>query len=346
MQFIEALTKGYGKDVGVLEYGSPDFNAISKLTGDIFQFSAAKNWNELRDMTDALHDGNSIRPFDEYVKATEPIIGKYNQRWLRTEYNQALSSAQCSARWTEFLQNKKDMPYLQYQAVMDENTRDDHAALNGIIKRIDDPFWDKFYPPNGWGCRCEAIQLSTSKAKETTDDKIHLPAVPAMFRINFGKRGLAFPPGHPYYNQIPDSEWDKLNADTKHAVNKYYENKVLEIAQEMGIKDDDMVLKSENLRSGKLIVTKKSLRVCINHVPGCFKMAVISCIKNIDKWVPVDNPNIGTKRYENSSNGTFEKYNYYTMKLGDSELFINIGVERQTREEKLYAIKTKEDKSK
>ena len=47
--------------------------------------------------------------------------------------------------------------FLQYQAVMDGNIRAEHAALHGVIKCYDDEFLDEYYPPNGWGCRCEAI---------------------------------------------------------------------------------------------------------------------------------------------------------------------------------------------
>ena len=107
-QLMEAMLQGYGKDLESLEYGSADFNAIDKLTNNIYQFSAAKNWNELRDMTDALHDGDRIRTFDEYQTITEPIIGKYNRSWLKTEYSQAIAASQCAARWTEFQGNKKD----------------------------------------------------------------------------------------------------------------------------------------------------------------------------------------------------------------------------------------------
>ena len=52
------------------------------------------------------------------------------------------------------------MPYLEYTAVMDDRTRDEHAALDGHIYPIDDPFWQTFYPPNGFNCRCNVIQHS------------------------------------------------------------------------------------------------------------------------------------------------------------------------------------------
>ncbi len=46
------------------------------------------------------------------------------------------------------------------KVIIDKDTRAEHAALHGVIKRVDSDFWDKYYPPNGWGCRCEVIQLT------------------------------------------------------------------------------------------------------------------------------------------------------------------------------------------
>lgn len=201
--YTEALQHGYGGKLTDIDWNSPDFDTLEKLTQNVYQFAAAKNYHELRDLTDAIRDGDKIRSFEEFREQALPIIGKYNQNWLRTEYNQAIAAAQSGARWNDFLRGKKDMPYLQYQCVMDGNTRPEHAALNGVIKRMDDGFWDKYMPPNGWGCRCEAIQLPGSSYTETADSEIILPAVPEMFQINFGKQGIAFPQGHPYYRRLP-----------------------------------------------------------------------------------------------------------------------------------------------
>ena len=58
-------------------------------------------------------------------------------------------------------------------------------------------------PPNGWGCRCEAVQLPGSSYEETKDENIHPPFVPEMFQVNFGKQGIAFPEGHAYFRRLP-----------------------------------------------------------------------------------------------------------------------------------------------
>ncbi|MGE5581484.1 MAG: phage minor head protein [Bacillota bacterium] len=48
----------------------------------------------------------------------------------------------------------KSRPYWIYDAVNDKRTRLTHLALDGTVRRYDDPFWDTWYPPNGFRCRC------------------------------------------------------------------------------------------------------------------------------------------------------------------------------------------------
>jgi len=198
--YLDGIAKGYGKTLAEVDWDTPDAKTLQKLTENVFQFSASKDFHILSDMTAALKDSNGkLRSFDDFQAEVDKMNVKYNGNWLRTEYNQAVAASQNAARWTDFEKHSKTMPFLQYQAVMDQNTRAEHAALNGVIKRIDSDFWDKYYPPNGWGCRCEVIQLPGKNHKETPDMDIKFTKVDSMFQVNVGKKGVVFPKGHPYF---------------------------------------------------------------------------------------------------------------------------------------------------
>lgn len=247
-EYIAALEHGYGKTLTGVAWDSPDFETLQRLTENVYHFSAAKNWHELHDLTAAMRDGDRLRSFEQFEEEAQRIIGKYNSQWLRTEYNQAVAAAQAGARWNDFSRNADAMPYLRYQCIMDGNTRPEHAALDGVIKRIDDTFWDEYMPPNGWGCRCEAVQLPGSDYHETPDDKIHPPFVPDMFRVNFGKKGVAFPAGHAYFKKMPREEWRKVESKTKNEVLDYYRGRAKRIMPSYGAD----LTEHSNLQTGKL----------------------------------------------------------------------------------------------
>ena len=258
--YMEALQEGYNGRLTDVDWNSPDFDTIQHLTENVYQFAAAKNYHELKDLTAAIADGDRLRSFSEFEEEARRIVGKYNGAWLRTEYNQAVAAAQSGARWNEFARHKQAMPYLQYQCVMDENTRADHAALNGIIKRIDDEFWDRYMPPNGWGCRCEAIQLPGSGYEETKDENIHPPFVPEMFQVNFGKQGIAFPVSHAYFRNMPRNVWRGLEPQVRMEVLRYYQDLALASMPSTG---NDLV-EFSNLQTGKLKRSSKIRERLVN----------------------------------------------------------------------------------
>jgi len=38
-------------------------------------------------------------------------------------------------------------------------------ALDGLVLRADDPWWDRNYPPNGWGCQCYVTGLTEGQVQ-------------------------------------------------------------------------------------------------------------------------------------------------------------------------------------
>lgn len=100
---------------------------------------------------------------DTQGNAKEIELG--SPRRLATIYNVNMRTAYNSGRYAQMMNNVEDYPFWQYVAVMDGRTRPEHAALNGMVFRYDDPFWQTHYPPNGWNCRCRVRALSAERMK-------------------------------------------------------------------------------------------------------------------------------------------------------------------------------------
>lgn len=47
----------------------------------------------------------------------------------------------------------------RYVTAGDDRVRPSHAILDGVTLPKGDKFWNRFYPPNGYNCRCQAIPL-------------------------------------------------------------------------------------------------------------------------------------------------------------------------------------------
>ncbi len=187
-----------------LDFTTPDTEMLARLTSDVWQFSAAKNWQEMHDLTRLPKDKDGkLREWEDFKEAAASVVDKYQTNWMRTEYNFAVAASQSAARWTEFMRDRKTIPNLQYQTVGDDAVRPEHQLLDGIIKQMTDSFWNTHYPPNGYGCRCEAVQSPDGFGHVTPDNKTPFVPIPKLFRTNLAKTGLIFPKGHPYFSGIP-----------------------------------------------------------------------------------------------------------------------------------------------
>lgn len=90
-----------------------------------------------------------------------------------------------------------DRPYGVYSAVMDSHTRATHRAMHGVCRRLDDPFWDTWYPPNGFRCRCSVRTLSQRQV-----DKQNVTVATGSWQ------GLVAAPGEPARQLVPDPGFD------------------------------------------------------------------------------------------------------------------------------------------
>lgn len=102
-----------------------------------------------------------IAGYDKGYLLADPKTGEYfgTPRRLETIYRTNMQAAYSAERYQQMRDNADSRPYWQYSAVNDDRTRPSHSAMNGLVYRYDDPFWNVFYPPNGFNCRCSVIAL-------------------------------------------------------------------------------------------------------------------------------------------------------------------------------------------
>lgn len=160
-QLARALLKGFGKTA--TQYASEDYLAYTMMEINLNRFGFNKNLAEIYELNQAVRAAESFQQFKDM--ATE-IIGNYKVHHLRTEYNLAVATAQNAARYNRQVAEAEIFPYLQYQTAGDDKVREEHAALDGKIFSIHDAELDAIYPPNGFGCRCEMVQVDSQEGQQ------------------------------------------------------------------------------------------------------------------------------------------------------------------------------------
>ena len=214
----KGLFRGFGGTLADFPEGSSEFILLTKLKENLNRFSAAKTFQNVRDTQNFILDAQkNLRPFTEFRKDALKIFDKYNETWLKTEFETVIANARSADQWKEIQRDKDVLPLLKYQTAGDDRVRPLHASWDGIVKPVDDPFWDTRMPPNDFRCRCIAIQLSEGeepitklgerleKVKKETKGKItSLDNDSELFSINPGKEVFIFKgkgkSPHPYFD--------------------------------------------------------------------------------------------------------------------------------------------------
>lgn len=197
---MEAVETGFA-----IDYDTPDDEMLNDLALNVYQFSSAKNYSQLRQLTQALiGDDGKLRSFSEFKRAAFEINNEHVANWLKAEYDTAVGSAQMARKWSEIKRNKESLPLLRFNAVLDGGTTQLCRSLDGVIKPVNDPFWRLYYPPNHFRCRSIVDQLPSGRT--TPDYEITYPDnIPDMFKTNMAETGAVFPANHPYFIGAPQS---------------------------------------------------------------------------------------------------------------------------------------------
>lgn len=219
----KAVEEGYGKPLIKVEYGTPNYEFLKALQTNTAVFSMFKNHASVKDMAALLKDreGN-LRSRDDFKREALKVDSTYRSSKLDIEYDTAVRQARMAANWQRYEKNKRLYPNLKYIQTKAAKPDEQHLKYVGIIRPVDDPFWNSHYPPNRWRCQCSVEQTDD----EPTDIPAKLPPVPDDFAFNSGKMQQVFEiEKSEYIKAVPPAEQPALIREAKkHVVKDAIEN--------------------------------------------------------------------------------------------------------------------------
>ena len=194
----EAVEAGIGQS-------KPSAIMTQRLKESNYVFSGFKAFHEMKEAFPLLVDEEGNRkPFKQFLKEVQTVNEKYNDHYLRAEYNFAVTASEMAAKWERF-EEGGDRYDLQYRTVGDDRVRASHRKLDGVTLPPSSPFWDEYFPPNGWRCRCTVVQVRKGKYGTADEHRAMENGNQAtggkhgeMMRFNPGKRMACFPAYNPY----------------------------------------------------------------------------------------------------------------------------------------------------
>lgn len=155
---------------GKVLLGKADFNRLSdeaKLRA--FAIGGIAKGDELQSVYDALQravdSGESFNTFKSTCRETFERRGWTGNRAWRVDniFRTNIQTAYNVGHYEQLQDDKAALPYWQYSAVNDRRTRPTHLAMNGRVWPADHPIWNKWFPPNGYRCRCSVIGVTKTQ---------------------------------------------------------------------------------------------------------------------------------------------------------------------------------------
>lgn len=134
---------------------------------------------------------------DKTLEERNSVIATY-ERHLKVESDFATRGARSAKQWQSFEESKEDYPNLEYLPSRSAEKRADHQKYYGVVKPIDDPFWDSHLPPNGWNCKCRVRKSD----KEASEGEPKATIMPSGVVGNNGKEKKLFSDHHTFIKNV------------------------------------------------------------------------------------------------------------------------------------------------
>lgn len=199
--FNKAAQAGYGS-----EYYKADKGRT--IRENLLKYAGAKSYNLMQQLEALKADSKDKSDFTTKAKK---LVNLHNATYLDTEKQFVSRSAAVAREWQQFEDDKDIYPNLMFRTMMDDIVRDEHQKLDGIVKAVDDPFWNTHTPPLGHRCRCTVEQtLSPATDKENTP-KIKV----AKEFAHTPKNGEIFTKENPYTKSVTKTDNEEVKRETE-----------------------------------------------------------------------------------------------------------------------------------
>lgn len=191
----QLMTAPIGEIFGDVDWNSPDYVLREYIKRNLWDFSVAKNYQEIKKLNNLLlRENGSLRPWHEFKREAQKVVGM-SVRHLETEYRTIVAGGQMTRKWLEIQRDKHLFPYVRFDVVKDNRVSDICKPLDGVIVTVDDPMLAYYFPPNHFNCRTDVSRLR----RATPTEKYRLPKIPEAFKNNPGVSGKIFTEKHPYF---------------------------------------------------------------------------------------------------------------------------------------------------
>lgn len=120
-----------------------------------FSLAKAADAEIVRQVQKTLASGLVADPTDAIA-----AIGNFTRAYADVVVRTNLASAYSDGLKAAVAEAPDLIPAFRFDAVMDADTRENHAAAHGLIAPVGDPVWERFTPPLGHNCRCALVPLT------------------------------------------------------------------------------------------------------------------------------------------------------------------------------------------
>lgn len=199
----DGLWDGYGQILFDIDPSTPDAEMLRDLRDNIHVFSAFKSHHSAELIGEMIwdDDGNK-RSLAAFKADAMKMFNLTHDTHLKTEFRTSVSNGRSAAQWRDVVADADVFPFMKYSTIGDERVRPQHESFDGITRPVNDKFWRKHFPPNGFNCRCDAERQTGDESgfKQTSKaDARSVPLPPELFQMNAGIDRVIFDPKHPAF---------------------------------------------------------------------------------------------------------------------------------------------------